>query len=90
MTQNTLPNSDLFTSVRRTIVPMIMGWIATLPVSQFVDTQQVEAALVVLFGSIYYAGLRTLESKGVPAASWWIAFGRTSAPVYPELEGAGE
>jgi hypothetical protein len=89
MTQST-NNSDLFISVRRTVIPMIMGWVATLPVSQFVDTQQVEAALVVLFGSIYYAALRALESNGVPAASWWIAFGKTSAPVYLEADGAGE
>jgi hypothetical protein len=86
MPQNTI-NSDLFTSIRRTVVPMIMGWIAVLPISQFVDTQEIEAALVVLLGSGYYASLRLLESKGVPAASWWIAFGRTPAPVYSEKDG---
>jgi hypothetical protein len=61
---------------------MVMGWIASLPISQFVDLGEIEAALVVLLGSAYYAALRTLESKGVPAAGWWIAFGRTPQPAY--------
>jgi cell division protein FtsW (lipid II flippase) len=82
-TQNT-PNSNLFLSVRRTVVPMIMGWVATLPVSQFVDVDAVETALVAVFASIYYVVLRKLEDRGVPAASWWIAFGRTPAPRYEE------
>jgi hypothetical protein len=77
---------DLLKSLRRTIVPFIMGWIATLPIAQFVDTAEIEKALVVIIGSAYYAGLRFLESRGVPAASWWIAFGRTSAPIYPEVD----
>lgn len=81
-----ITNRDLVTSLRRTVVPFIMGWIATLPIAQFVDTAEIEKALVVLIGSAYYAVLRFLESKGVPAASWWIAFGRTAAPTYPEAE----
>lgn len=91
MSQNqTDTNKDLFTSLRRTVIPMVVGWVATLPISQFVDLGQLEAALVVVFGSIYYGTLRWLENRGVPAASWWIAFGRTAAPVYPaEVEDAG-
>jgi hypothetical protein len=63
---------------------MVMGWLATLPISQFVDTQEVEAALVVLLGSAYYVVLRWLEDRGVDAAGWWIAFGRTPKPEYPQ------
>lgn len=81
-----ITNKDLVTSLRRTVVPFIMGWIATVPIAQFVDTAEIEKALVVLIGSAYYAVLRFLESKGIPAASWWIAFGRTPAPTYPEAE----
>ena len=80
-TPNT-PNSDFFLSVRRTVVPMVMGWLATLPVSQFIDISEVETALVAVFASIYYVTLRKLEDNGVPAASWWIAFGTTPAPKY--------
>jgi len=63
---------------------MVMGWVALLPVAQFVDVEQVEAALVVLLGAVYYSTLRWLEVRGVDAAGWWIAFGRTPAPEYPE------
>lgn len=77
-------NLDLLTSLRRTIVPFVMGWLVTLPVAQFIDTAEVERALVVLIGSAYYAALRWLESRGVPAASWWIAFGPTPAPTYQQ------
>lgn len=65
-------------------MPMVMGWLGTLPISAFVDTEQVEAALVVLLGSLYYVVLRWLEDRGVDAAGWWIAFGRTAPPEYPE------
>ena len=75
---------DLLTSVRRTVVPMVMGWIASLPIAPLIDTAEVERALVVLLAAAYYTVLRTLEARGVDAAGWWIAFGRTSAPVYPE------
>jgi hypothetical protein len=77
---------DLLTSIRRTVVPFVMGWIATQPLSAFVDTAEVEAALVVLLGSVYYASLRWLEVRGVDAAGWWIAFGRTPAPRYADAD----
>jgi hypothetical protein len=75
---------NLQTSIRRTVVPMVMGWVAHLPIAQFVDVEQVEAALVVLLGAVYYSVLRWLEVRGVDAAGWWIAFGRTPAPEYSE------
>ena len=75
---------NLQTSIRRTVVPMVMGWIASLPIAPLVDTQQVEAALVVLLGAAYYSTLRFLEDRGVDAAGWWIAFGKTAKPEYPE------
>jgi hypothetical protein len=79
-------DKDLLTSLRRTVVPFVMGWIISLPVAQFIDTAEIEKALVVILGSVYYGGFRWLESQGVPAASWWIAFGTTAAPTYPEAE----
>jgi hypothetical protein len=75
---------DLLTSIRRTVVPMVMGWLASLPIAPLVDSVEVERALVVLLGAAYYTILRWLEARGVDAAGWWIAFGRTPAPVYPE------
>ena len=75
---------NLQTSIRRTVVPMVMGWVAHLPIAVLVDVEQVEAALVVLLGAVYYSTLRWLEVRGVDAAGWWIAFGRTPAPEYSE------
>lgn len=75
---------SLTTSIRRTVVPMVMGWVASLPFAPLIDTQQVEAALVVLLGAAYYSTLRFLEERGIDAAGWWIAFGRTPAPQYGE------
>jgi hypothetical protein len=75
-------NPQLLTSIRRTVVPMVMGWVASQPFAPLVDSGQVEAALVVVLGAAYYSVLRWLEDRGVPAAGWWIAFGRTPAPEY--------
>jgi len=75
---------NLQTSIRRTVVPMVMGWIASLPIAPLIDTVEVERALVVLIGAAYYAGLRFLEERGIDAAGWWIGFGRTSKPEYPQ------
>ena len=73
---------NLQTSIRRTVVPMLMGWIASLPIAPLIDTAEVERALVVLLAAGYYAALRWLEERGVDAAGWWIAFGRTPRPEY--------
>ena len=85
MSKNT-NSKDLLTSIRRTVIPMVMGWIASLPVAPFIDVVEVERALVVVFGAAYYAALRWLEDQGVNVAGWWIAFGRTPKPAYLEGE----
>ena len=85
MNKNT-NSKDFLTSIRRTVIPMVMGWIASLPVAPFIDVVEVERALVVVFGAAYYAALRWLEDQGVNAAGWWIAFGRTPKPAYLEGE----
>lgn len=74
---------NLLTSIRRTVIPMIMGWVATLPIAPFIDNTELERALVVVLGAAYYGALRWLEDRGVDVAGWWIAFGRTPAPDYP-------
>lgn len=84
-TKNT-ENKDLLMSMRRTIIPMIMGWIASLPIAPFVDVAELERALVVALGAAYYVALRWLENRGVNAAGWWIAFGRTPKPAYLESQ----
>ena len=73
---------DLQTSIRRTVVPMVMGWIASLPIAPYVDQAAVETALVALLGAAYYAVMRILEDRGVKAASFLIGMGVTVPPKY--------
>ena len=75
---------NLHASIRRTLVPMVMGWIGSLPVGQLVDLEAVEGLIVVAIGAVYYSTLRWLEDRGVQAAGWWLAFGRTPEPKYFE------
>ena len=75
---------NLHTSIRRTIIPMIMGWLASLPVAPYLDLQALEGVIVVLLGTVYYSVFRWLEDRGVAAAGWWLAFGRTPEPKYFE------
>jgi hypothetical protein len=77
---------DLQTSIRRTLIPGVMGWVASLPLAPFIDQAELERALVVVLAGVYYAGLRWLEDRGVDAAGWWIAFGRTPQPHYFDKE----
>jgi hypothetical protein len=77
---------NLQTSIRRTVVPMIMGWVASLPVAPLIDSAELERALVVVLAGAYYAALRFLEERGIDAAGWWIAFGRTPKPEYRDAE----
>ena len=61
---------------------MVMGWVATLPISPYVDEAAVETALVALLGAAYYAVMRLLEERGIRVASFLIGLGFTVAPRY--------
>lgn len=63
-------------------MPMIMGWVATLPISPYVNEPLVETALVAIIGAVYYAVMRLLEERGVKVASFLIGMGYTAAPKY--------
>ena len=75
---------NLQTSIRRTVVPMVMGWLMALPIAPYVDTQAVEMALVAMLGAVYYGVTRFLEDRGFPVAGWMVGFGSTPPPEYPE------
>lgn len=75
---------DLLTSIRRTVVPMVMGWLLSLPVAPYVNETAVETAIVAIIGAVYYAVLRLLEERGVRVASLLIGFGVTVPPVYAD------
>lgn len=73
---------NLQTSIRRTVVPMVMGWLASLPIAPYVDERAVETALVAVLGALYYAVLRVLEERGIRIASLLIGLGVTLPPSY--------
>ena len=80
---------NLLTSIRRTLIPFIMGWLLSLPVGPYIanDAAAVEAGLAVIIGSIYYVVMRIAEEQGIPVASFFLAFGRTTSPIYAEDTG---
>ena len=73
---------DLLTSLRRTIIPMIMGWLLSLPIGPYIDERAVETALVAIIGAAYYAVMRLLEERGIRVASFLIGLGMTPSPAY--------
>jgi len=75
---------DLLTSIRRTVVPMVMGWLMTLPIGPYIDERAVETALVALLGAAYYAVMRVLEERGIRVASFLVGLGYTVAPKYQD------
>jgi len=75
---------DLLTSIRRTVVPMVMGWLMTLPIGPYIDERAVETALVALLGAAYYAVMRVLEERGIKVASFLVGLGVTVAPKYQD------
>jgi len=75
---------DLLTSIRRTVVPMVMGWLMTLPIGPYIDERAVETALVALLGAAYYAVMRVLEDRGIKVASFLVGLGYTVAPKYQD------
>ncbi|HEY7824172.1 MAG TPA: hypothetical protein VIG24_15125 [Acidimicrobiia bacterium] len=75
---------DLLTSIRRTVVPMVMGWLMTLPIGPYIDERAVETALVALLGAAYYAVMRVLEERGIRVASFLVGLGVTVAPKYQD------
>ena len=75
---------NLQTSIRRTVVPMVMGWLLSLPIAQYVDETAVETAIVAVLGAVYYAIMRVLEDRGVKAASLLIGMGVTLPPTYDD------
>ena len=76
--------TSLLTSIRRTVVPMVMGWLMTLPIGPYIDERAVETALVALLGAAYYAVMRVLEERGIRVASFLVGLGYTVAPKYQD------
>lgn len=70
--------SSLSTSIVRTVVPLVVGWIVSeLP---FLDESSVSSIVAPLVAGLYYTAARFLEEKLGPAWGWLL--GRPSAPTY--------
>lgn len=65
-------------------MPMVMGWLMTLPIGPYIDERAVETALVALLGAAYYAVMRLLEERGIRVASFLIGLGLTVPPKYDD------
>ncbi|MEW1922316.1 hypothetical protein [Streptomyces sp. NPDC088360] len=74
---------DWAVSVWRTLVPVAVGWVATLlvQINVDVDEQALSNALVAGFALVYYGLFRTLEAKVSPAFGWLL--GLAKPPSYP-------
>ncbi len=70
------------TQIIRTVVPMLVGFILSLPVAKAlgITNDQATALLTAILGALYYAAVALLEKKW-PALG--ILLGKVGAPVYP-------
>ena len=80
-----LSKHDLFLSIRRTVVPFVVGALGTTALAPFLPEPLVTEWLTVALVTIYYVVIRLLEIK-VPGVA--ILLGGKGQPMYvdPELE----
>jgi len=75
--------NDLLISVRRTLVPMVVGLVAGSFLGPYVDPEGLEKVVTGLVTAVYYVGLRLIESR-LPGAG--VLLGARKQPVYAEPE----
>lgn len=74
-----LNKDDLLVSLRRTLVPMIVGLVAGSFLAGFVDPDALEKVVTGAVTAVYYLAVRLLESK-MPA--FGVLLGSRKQPVY--------
>lgn len=74
-----LNNQDLLVSLRRTLVPMIVGLVTGSFLAQFIDQASLENVISGVVTAVYYLAIRLLESK-VPG--FGVLLGSRKQPVY--------
>lgn len=81
----TIDKNDLFLSLRRTIVPLVVGAVAASVLDPWIPAALVAEWTTVALAAVYYTCLRLLETK-VPAIG--VLLGGRGMPTYvdPELE----
>jgi len=73
---------NLWMSIRRTVIPFLVGALLATPVASVFSADDLTAVLTIVIGSVYYAVARWAEEQGYPVASWFIAFGPAPTPHY--------
>lgn len=73
---------NLWTSIRRTLVPTLVGAIMATAAGPLLDEQLLTEALVAVFAAVYYVAVRLLEEAGVTWASALLGGG--TAPHYEQ------
>ena len=76
-------NTDLLISLRRTLVPIVVGVVAGSFLSAYVDLASVETVVSGVISAVYYATLRMIEVR-VPEVG--VLLGARRQPVYAESE----
>lgn len=70
----------MLTSIRRTLIPVIVGAAMASALGPYLDENLLTEALVALFTAVYYVGLRMLERAGFAWAT--VMLGGGSEPEY--------
>ena len=74
-----LNKDDLLVSLRRTLVPMVVGLVGGSFLAGFVDPEALEKVVTGAVTAVYYLVVRLLESK-MPA--FGVLLGSRKQPVY--------
>lgn len=74
---------DLFLSLRRTIVPLVVGAVAASVLGPILPPALVAEWATVALAAVYYVGIRFLEFR-VPAIGWLL--GGRGVPQYVDWE----
>lgn len=75
--------SDLLISIRRTVVPMVVGLVAGSFLGPYVDPDALEKVVTGAVSAVYYIAIRLLESH-VPNIG--LLLGARKQPVYVSAE----
>lgn len=77
---------DLPVSITRTVVPFLVGWVATLLIRRFgvtIDNDVIASLLTLVIGSVYYALVRFVE-RHKRVAGWLLGY--AARPRYIKIE----
>lgn len=73
---------NLWMSIRRTVIPYLVGALLATPIAIVFSAEDLTAMLTIIIGSVYYVVARWAEEQGYPVASWFVAFGPAPTPHY--------